>query len=142
MNTGYIGPYRIGHLPRDMVELIRTDFWNKYKDPFEKRLLQDLEVPLLKLPVLDYSFPSVEMETDHRTIEYALSIDLDKAPPILVSHCSWLDGRHRVCKAIREGRETILAIDLTSILPWFDPQGGDGLGEITKGAKKILLQGR
>lgn len=126
---------RIGDLPDDMVVLI-GQFVDSYGRDEDRDRLEDIELPVVDLPV--DGFPTVEMETDDRKIQHALEMDLDKTPPILVAKGEWLDGRHRVYKAIQDGKKTIPAMDLTSILPDFGSGSGDGLGTLKKHARALL----
>lgn len=126
---------RIGDLPDDMIVLI-GQFVDSYGRDEDRDRLEDIKLPVVNLPV--DGFPTVEMETDDRKIQHALEMDLDKTPPILVAKGEWIDGRHRVYKAIQDGRKTIPAMDLTSILPDFGSGSGDGLGTLKKHARALL----
>jgi predicted GNAT family N-acyltransferase len=119
---------RFADLPDDMQVLI-MQFVEDFGDESES----EVDFDELTLPVAEVHvglFPSVEMETDYRTVGHALEMDLDATPPILIAHGEWLDGRHRVYKAIYDGRRTVRAIDLTHLLPNFKPGSGDSLGTL------------
>lgn len=51
-----------------------------------------------------------------RGVLYAREMDLDATPPIVIADMAILDGRHRIWKAIQEGRTILAAIDLTGIV--------------------------
>lgn len=131
-----IDTVRLGDLPDDMVVLIMQfmeEFGNR---KFLDKLDDEDGYDDLRLPVVDVdvaSFPEVEMETDYRSIQHAMEMNLDETPPVLVGKGVWLDGRHRVYKAKQDGRKTIKAVDLSSVLPRLQASSHRHLGKVNRG---------
>lgn len=70
-------------------------------------------LPLVTLDVDD--LPSVELDEHDRGPAYALAMDPDLVPPIIVSDGHVVDGRHRIHRHRETGRARIEAVDLTGI---------------------------
>lgn len=105
------------HLQATQIELSRLPFYP----------LDDEHAPL--------SEQAAEDEGQDRGVAYALRINPVKAPPIVLAHDWWLDGRHRVYSARARGDTHIWAFDLTGLVaPRFNASSPDfsgyGLGGI------------
>jgi hypothetical protein len=79
------------------------------------RDLPIVEVPLSRVSELDETFwfdHEGDEPTCRRVAEHArLMLETDLAPPIILgADGRVMDGMHRVCKALIEGRETIRAV--------------------------------
>ncbi len=96
-------------LPDDMQDLIEQFVLDHDPDAEIPGML-----PLGSVAVAD--LPDVPLDEEDRGRDYALSMDLDETPPLLVAECLFLDGRHRAFAARIGGRERLPAIDLTGIV--------------------------
>jgi hypothetical protein len=75
---------------------------------FEARELAVFEIPLIGLRI-DYSISSGCLLDFVSHMNAVLDADLSK--PIILDNEGWvLDGRHRIARALHEGKETILAV--------------------------------
>jgi hypothetical protein len=103
-------------LPQDMQSLI-GDFvlGNGAALAIPKRL------PLAIVEVA--SIPVVGLDPFDRGAEYALRMDLDETPPIVIAEGYFMDGKHRAFSARTKARRTLVAIDLSGII---DPTMIDG----------------
>jgi hypothetical protein len=96
-------------LPDDMQVLI-DDFVRGCDDV---RTLPD------RLPVIEVEtawIPEIALDPFDRGEDYALAMDLDETPPIIVAEGHFMDGKHRAHAARRRGRASLAAIDLTGIV--------------------------
>lgn len=74
------------------------------------RFLPTRLVPVAGLPV-------VELDDYDRGRDHAHSMDLESTPPLVIAYGQFLDGKHRAFRARHLRRETLVAIDLTDLMP-------------------------
>lgn len=97
-------------LPEDMQCLVEQLVLDADEDAVIPAMLPLGTVPLAGLPDL----PLDDLE---RGEAYALDMDPDLVPPVLIAEGHFLDGRHRSFAARARGVERIAAIDLSGIVP-------------------------
>jgi hypothetical protein len=107
-----IETYKYDDLPESMQVIIQDWAENSI---IPKRLKYCL-IALSTLPNVP-----VNKETDSdfdgvRDEVYALKMDLNKVPPIIIANGVLMDGRHRVFSARAKGLKEIHAIDLTGVI--------------------------
>lgn len=95
------------------------------------------EIPaMLPTRVIPLSaFPDMELAdgyTDERGEAYAAEMIGQKVPPIVVAGNTWLDGRHRVWAARKEGRLGMVAIDLGADLMQALPRNASTMGALLR----------
>lgn len=63
------------------------------------------------------SLPEVPLDEHDRGTDHARAMDLRETPPIIIADGQFLDGKHRLFRARETGVETLLAIDLSGLVP-------------------------
>lgn len=100
---------RFDALPPDMQVLL---------DDFIRGCGRDVSIPAL-LPLVEVAvdnIPVVPLDPFDRGPDYALRMDLELTPPIVVAEGHFMDGKHRVYAARSCGRLKLTAIDLTGLI--------------------------
>lgn len=96
-------------LPQDMQvllgELVDADW--------EELSSKGVSFPLLNVDI--NRFPDVPMSTDYRKPEQYEGMSSQEMPPVVLWGNYWLDGRHRVYEAKRQGMDSIPAIDVSGL---------------------------
>lgn len=107
---------RISELPPDMQVLLAQIAADGGMSESDLEQLPAVDLPVLTLPVSAFPEPDPDHPSDERDFESYVSTPIEDYPPLVVAHGYFIDGRHRLYAAIRQGAETVRAVDAGGIL--------------------------
>jgi hypothetical protein len=104
------GKIAYADLPYDMQTLIA-----QFITDYDPTIDIPARLPLGTIPVA--GLPRVPLDRYDRGRAYALAMDLNDTPPLIIAGGQFLDGKHRVYAARAKAVKHLPAIDLSGIAP-------------------------
>lgn len=106
---------KVSELPIDMQVLLAQIAADAGMPEEDLERLPETDLPVRRIPVKAFPDP-LKGRPDGRGFESYAATPIEDYPPLVVAHGYFIDGRHRLYAAIRQGAETVRAIDASAIL--------------------------